>query len=86
MSHLSRIATGRATLQGRLQHRCITIRIDGPSLRAPRRSDAPGGLVSRGGSETLSAEAPRWISVRRDRAPRASFPTVRTCAALQTVQ
>lgn len=28
-------------LLDRLQHRCITIRIDGPSLRAPGTSDAP---------------------------------------------
>jgi DNA replication protein DnaC len=28
-------------LLDRLQHRCITIRIDGPSLRAPGSSDAP---------------------------------------------
>ena len=60
-------------LLDRLQHHCITIRIDGPSLRAPvPPDDAPPTAPKRSGKKT---KAPRNKPARSTRSPGPSPPT-----------
>lgn len=52
-------------LLDRLQHRCITIRIEGPSLRAPGSSDASAATPA----SPAMPDVPRRAKTRRTRTP-----------------